>query len=39
MKALRNEEYLDKIDNSIEQIEKGKVVTKTMDELEAMADE
>ena len=39
MKALRNAEYLDKIDNSIEQIEKGKVVTKTMDELEEMANE
>ena len=30
---------LDKIDKSIEQIEKGKVVTKTMDELEEMANE
>ncbi len=39
MKALRNAEYLDKIDKSIEQIEKGKVVTKTMDELEEMANE
>ena len=27
------------IDESMEQIKKGKVVTKTMDELEAMADE
>ena len=39
MKALRNAEYLDKIDKSIEQIEKGKVVTKTMDELEEIANE
>lgn len=39
MKALRNAEYLDKIDKSIEQIEKGKVVTKTMAELEEMANE
>ena len=39
MKALRNAEYLDKIDKSIEQIEKGKVVTKTMDELQEMANE
>ena len=39
MKAIRNAEYIDKIDKSIEQIEKGKVVTKTMDELEEMANE
>ena len=39
MKALRNAEYLDKIDKSIEQIENGKIVTKTMKELEEMADE
>ena len=39
MKALRNAEYIDKIDKSIEQIEKGKIVTKTMEELEEMANE
>lgn len=39
MKALRNAEYLDQIDKSIEQIEKGKTVTKSMEELEAMANE
>ena len=39
MKALRNVEYLAKLDKSIEQIEQGKVVTKTLEELEAMADE
>ena len=33
MKALRNTQYLSKIDKSIEQIEKGKVVTKTIEEL------
>lgn len=35
MKALRNSEYLTKIDKSIEQVEKGKTVTKTIEELEA----
>ena len=39
MKALRNTQYLSKIDKSIEQIEKGKVVTKTIEELEAMESE
>lgn len=39
MKAIRNSEYLDKIDKSIEQIEKGKTVTKTIEELEAMENE
>ena len=39
MKALRNAEYIDKIDKSIDQIEKGKIVTKTMEELEEMANE
>jgi len=39
MKALRNVEYLAKLDKSMEQIEQGKVVTKTLEELEAMADE
>ena len=39
MKAVRNSEYLDKIDKSIRQIEEGKVVVKTMEELEAMESE
>jgi hypothetical protein len=39
MKALRNTEYLNKIDKSMEQIEQGKTVTKTLEELEALADE
>ena len=37
MKAVRNSEYLDKIDKSIKQLEEGKVFVKTMEELEAMA--
>ena len=39
IKAVRNSEYLDKIDKSIKQIEEGKVVVKTMEELEAMESE
>ena len=39
MKAVRNSEYLDKIDKSIKQIEEGKVVVKTLEELEAMESE
>ena len=39
MKAVRNSEYLDKIDKSIKQIEEGKVVVKTMEELEAIESE
>ena len=39
IKAVRNSEYLDKIDKSIKQIEEGKVVVKTMKELEAMESE
>lgn len=38
-KAARNAEYLDMIDRSMEQIKQGKVVVKTMEELESMADE
>lgn len=38
-RAARNAEYLAKIDKSMEQIRQGKVVVKTMEELEAMADE
>lgn len=36
-KAARNAEYLDMIDRSMEQIKQGKVVQKTMEELEEMA--
>jgi len=36
-KARRNAEYLEKIDRSMRQIEEGKVVIKTMEELEGMA--
>ncbi len=39
IKALKNSEYLEKIDKSMEQIKEGKTVTKTLKELEAMADE
>ena len=39
MKAVRNSEYLDKIDKSIKQIEEGKIVVKTIEELEEMESE
>ena len=39
MKALRNAEYLEKIDKSIRQINEGKIITKTIEELEAMTNE
>ena len=39
MKALRNAEYLEKIDKSMKQIKEGKIVTKTIEELEAMTNE
>lgn len=39
MKALRNAEYLEKIDKSMQQIKEGKIVTKTLEELEAMTSE
>ncbi|MDL2261462.1 type II toxin-antitoxin system prevent-host-death family antitoxin [Methanimicrococcus sp. OttesenSCG-928-J09] len=35
-KKLRNETYLKKLDESIQQIKEGKVVTKTLEELEEM---
>lgn len=38
MKAVRNSEYLDMIDRSMDQIAKGKVVIKTISELEALSD-
>jgi antitoxin YefM len=36
-KARRNAEYLDKIDRSLQQLAEGRVVIKTMEELEEMA--
>jgi len=36
-KAAHNAEYLDGIDRSIEQIKEGKIVRKTIEELEEMA--
>lgn len=39
MKAARNAEYLSMLDRSLTQLENGKVVTKTMAELEAMEGE
>lgn len=39
MKSLRNAEYLEKIDKSMQQIKEGKFVTKTIEELEAMTNE
>lgn len=38
-RAKRNAEYLARLDKSFEQLEQGKIITKTLDELEAMADE
>lgn len=37
LKAKRNAEYLAMIDESIEQLKRGEVVVKTMEELEQMA--
>ena len=37
-KAKQNLEYIMKIEESFKQLDEGKVVIKTMDELEAMAD-
>jgi len=39
MKALRNSEYLNKFDKSVEQIQQGKTISKTLDELEEMENE
>ena len=39
MKALRNAEYLEKIDKSMQQIKDGKIVTKTIEELEEITNE
>lgn len=38
-KAARNVEYLNKIDLSLTDVSEGRVITKTIEELEAMADE
>jgi len=39
MKNAENAEYMNKIDKSMEQVKQGKVVIKTMDELEAKENE
>ena len=39
MRATRNAEYLDMIDRSMEQIKQGKVVVKSIEELEGRANE
>ncbi|MBQ7313297.1 MAG: type II toxin-antitoxin system Phd/YefM family antitoxin [Clostridia bacterium] len=39
MRAVRNAEYLAKIDRSLEQLREGRIIAKTMEELEAMTDE
>lgn len=36
-KAKRNAEYLEKLDRSFAQLERGEVIKKSLDELEAMA--
>lgn len=39
LRAKRNAEYLEKLDRSFNQLAQGRVVNKTMEELEAMANE
>ena len=39
IKTEKNAEYLKNVDKSIKQVEEGKVVSKSMEELEAMANE
>ena len=39
MKSIHNTEYLAKIDRSIKQLEKGRTITKTIEELEEMENE
>lgn len=39
LKIQKNAEYLKKLDKSMKQIENGKVVVKTIEELEAMSNE
>ena len=39
VRNMKNTEYLNKIDKAIKQVEKGNVVVKTIEELEAMTNE
>ena len=39
VRNMKNAEYLNKIDRAFKQVEEGKVVTKTIEELEAMTNE
>ena len=39
VRNMKNTEYLNKIDRALKQIEEGKVVVKTIEELEAMTNE
>ncbi len=39
LRIKKNAEYLKKLDKSIKQIEEGKIVVKTIEELETIADE
>ena len=39
IRNMKNTEYLNKIDKAIKQVEKGNVVVKTIEELEAMTNE
>lgn len=39
IRNMKNTEYLNKLDKSFKQVEKGKVVVKTIEELEAMTNE
>lgn len=39
IRAMKNAEYLSKLDKAFKQVEEGKVVVKTIEELEAMTNE
>lgn len=39
IRNMKNTEYLNKLDRAIKQVEEGKVVVKTLEELEAMTNE
>ena len=39
LRNMKNTEYLNKLDRAFKQVEEGKVVSKTIEELEAMTDE
>ncbi len=39
VRNMKNTEYLNKIDRALKQVEEGKVVVKTIEELEAMTNE